>query len=103
MVVLSLLLFFVPLINGFIGGLVGGYKVGTVKRALVAAILPAIVVAIGLWLILIAFDAPVIGFVAGTAAAVIVLLSDIGLFIGAAIGGAISSARRHPRTPALQR
>jgi hypothetical protein len=36
------------------------------------------------------FDAPVWGFVAGAAVGFLILLSDIGLFIGAAIGGALS-------------
>jgi hypothetical protein len=93
MVGLSLVLFFVPLINGVVGGLVGGYKVGSVGRALLAAIIPAIAVAIGLWLILALLDAPVIGFFAGAAAGVLILLADVGLFIGAAIGGAMSPKR----------
>jgi hypothetical protein len=96
MVVITLVLFFLPLINGLIGGLVGGYKVGGVARALVAAVLPAIVVALGMWLLLAAFELPVIGLAAGLAAGALVLLADVGLFLGAAIGGAIATAQ-HPR------
>lgn len=95
MVVISLALFFLPLINGLIGGIVGGYKVGTIGRALTAAVLPALVVAVGLWIIFVGFDAPIFGIVAGLAAGLLILLSDVGLFIGAAIGAALS-----PRTPA---
>lgn len=87
MIGISLVLFFIPAINGFIGGLVGGYRIGSVGKALVAAILPAIVVSIGLWIILAMLEAPVIGFVAGAAVAIIVLLADIGIFLGAALGG----------------
>ena len=93
MVGLTIALFFLPLVNGVIGGLVGGYKVGSVGRAMVAAILPAILVSASLWALFALFDVPVIGLVAGTAAAVLVLLSDLGIFLGAAIGGAISTKR----------
>src|SRR5690606_7493860 len=91
MVLVSLALFFLPVINGFVGGIVGGYKVGSVKRALIAAILPAIAVAVGLWLLLIAFELPLLGFLASLAVGLIILLADVGLFIGAAIGGAIGT------------
>jgi hypothetical protein len=90
MIGISLALFFLPLINGVIGGLVGGYKVGGVGRALLAAILPAVVVALGLWIIFIIFDAPALGIIAGLTGAVLVLLADVGIFIGALIGGALS-------------
>lgn len=93
MVGISVALFFLPAINGLIGGLVGGYKVGGVSRALVAAILPAVVVALGLWLLLIIMGLPLIGFLAGVTVAGWIALSEIGLFVGAAIGGALSEAR----------
>lgn len=93
MVGLSLALFFLPLINGFIAGLVGGYKVGTVKRGLAAAVLPAVVVAVGLWVLLSVFGLPLMGFIAGVAVSGWIALSDIGLFVGAAIGGAFGGMR----------
>ena len=93
MVAVSLALFFLPLINGLVGVLVGGYAVGTVKRALLAAVLPAVVVGLGLWIIFAIFEAPVLGFFAGMAIGAFVLLSDVGLFLGAAIGGALSNRR----------
>src|SRR4028119_442478 len=76
MVSLTLLLFFLPLVNGFIGGLVGGYKVGSVGRALVAAILPAVIASIGLWVLLAVMNLPVIGFIAGTTLAFLIALAD---------------------------
>lgn len=87
MVGLSLVLFFIPGVNGLVGGLVGGYKVGGVGRALIAAILPAIVVGIGLWVLLAAFELPIVGFVAGAAIGILVLFADLGLFLGALVGG----------------
>lgn len=93
MVAISLVLFFLPLINGLIGGLVGGYKVGGVGRALVAAIVPAAIVALGLWLLFALANAPFWGMVAGLTGATLVALADVGIFVGAAIGGALAARR----------
>lgn len=93
MVGLSILLFFVPGINGLVGGFVGGYKVGGVQRALLAAVLPALVVAAGLWALMAVMDLGVLGLFAGLAIGGVILFSDIGLFIGAAIGGAVSNKK----------
>jgi hypothetical protein len=98
MVVISLALFFLPLINGVIGGAVGGYKAGNIKRALLAALLPAVVVALGLWIVFAIFNAPLWGLAAGTTMGIIVLLADVGLFLGALIGGAVANAGRPQRT-----
>jgi hypothetical protein len=94
MIAITLLLFFVPLINGLVGGIVGGYKVGDWKHALGAAVLPALVVALGLGLLVAAFQAPMLGMVGGAAAGLVVLLADLGMFIGAAIGGILAQSRR---------
>jgi hypothetical protein len=93
MIAISLALFFLPLVNGLIGGFIGGYKVGAVGRALVAAILPAAFVAVGLWLLFALGNAPVWGVVAGLTGAMLVALADVGIFVGAAIGGAVAARR----------
>jgi hypothetical protein len=103
MVVVSLVLFFMPLINGLIGGIVGGYLVGNVKRALLAAILPAVLVAIGLWIIFGLFEAPVLGLFAGLAVGMWILITDLALFIGAAIGGGLASSTSARTGPAPSR
>lgn len=90
MIVISMLLFFLPVVNGLIGGAVGGYKAGSAMRGLGAAILPAIISGIGIWVLLAVFALPVIGFLAGVAVGVWALVSSIGLLIGALIGGAVS-------------
>ncbi|QRK13153.1 hypothetical protein JQX13_25875 [Archangium violaceum] len=100
MIGVSLVLFFLPAVNGLIGGVVGGYKVGNVKRALGAAILPAIVVCVGLWLLLAVFNLPVVGFLSGVALGLWVLFSSIGVLVGAAVGGAMAGASSHRRLPA---
>jgi hypothetical protein len=46
-----------------------------------------------MWALLALFNLPVVGLLAGFAVAVVVLLADVGLFIGAAIGGAIARSR----------
>jgi len=93
MVGISLALFFLPAINGFVGGLVGGYKVGGTGRALAAAVIPAIVVGVVLWFVLAVLDAPVIGFLGGMALMLGIVLSSLGLLLGAVVGGAASNKR----------
>ncbi|HEX7046111.1 MAG TPA: hypothetical protein VF275_00880 [Gammaproteobacteria bacterium] len=93
MIGISLLLFFLPALNGLIGGGVGGYKAGSIGRGLGAAVLPAIVVGIGLWVLLAILDAPVLGFISGLAVGLWALFSSIALLIGAFIGGAMSPKR----------
>lgn len=87
MVGITLLLSFFPLVNGLIGGLVGGSRAGSPGRAVKAALLPAIVSSIGVWLLLTAFNLPVIGIAAGFATALLVAAVDLGIFAGALIGG----------------
>lgn len=93
MVLITLALFFLPLLNGIIGGAVGGYKAGTPGRAMLAALLPAVVVGAGLWIIFGVFGGPVLGFFAGAAAGLLVILADVGMFIGAVIGGYFAETR----------
>ena len=93
MLVISMLLFFLPALNGLIGGAVGGFKAGSVKRGLIAALLPAIAAGIGIWVLLAIFDAPIIGFLSGLAFGVWALISSIGLLVGAMVGGAMAPPR----------
>ncbi|HLT92310.1 MAG TPA: hypothetical protein VKZ85_15350 [Woeseiaceae bacterium] len=90
MIGISLVLFFLPALNGLIGGAVGGYKAGSAMRGLGAAVLPAIVSGIGTWVLLAVFDAPILGFLAGLAVGAWALISSIGLLIGALVGGALA-------------
>jgi hypothetical protein len=99
MIAISLLLFFLPAINGLIGGAVGGYKAGSAGRGLTAAVLPSIVVGVSLWGLLAAFDRPILGFFGGLAVGLWALISSVALLIGAAIGGVMSPDRS--RSPSL--
>lgn len=95
MVVLSLALFFVPGVNGLIAGLVGGYLVGSLGRAMAAAVLPALIVAVGLWILLAAVGMPILGFFAGAAVTVLIVFAELGLFLGAALGGVVHQVMHH--------
>lgn len=94
MVGITLVLFFLPFINGLIGGAVGGYVLADVKRAVLAAILPAVLVSLLLMGIFALFGSPIIGIFAGMTAAALVFFADVGIFIGAVIGGWMG-ARSH--------
>ncbi|HLU06034.1 MAG TPA: hypothetical protein VKZ91_05705 [Woeseiaceae bacterium] len=93
MLVISMLLFFLPALNGLIGGAVGGFKAGSVKRGLTAALLPALAAGLGIWALLAVFNAPIIGFLSGLAFGIWALISSIGLLIGAMVGGAMAPPR----------
>lgn len=97
MVVISLALFFLPGLNGLIAGLVGGYMIGSVGRAFTAALLPALIVAAGLWALLILVGLPVIGFLAGTAVTILIASSEVALFVGAFLGAVAHRFLDHPR------
>jgi hypothetical protein len=95
MIGISLLLFFVPAINGLIAGAVGGYLVGSMSRALTAAVLPALIVAMGFWIGFSLLGLPVIGLLAGGAVSIWIILSELGLFFGAVLGGGLHQVVRH--------
>jgi hypothetical protein len=97
MVGITLVLFFLPFINGVIGGAVGGYMLGDVKRALIAAILPAVFVSLLLLGIFALFGSPIIGIFAGMTGAALVFFADVGIFIGAVIGGWMGARSSQPR------
>ena len=83
---LSLALFFIPILGSIIGGFVGGYKLGVVRKAVVAAIAPSMLVATGLWLLLTAFGIPSFGLFSGLALGLVVALADLGVIAGAILG-----------------
>lgn len=85
---LSLLLFWLPIAGPLIAGGVGGRMAGTPGRGLLLALLPAVAVAILIVVVLGAFDLPVLGTVAGLGVGLVVLVQDLPLLVGAALGGA---------------
>ncbi|MEW6144986.1 MAG: hypothetical protein AB1598_08230 [Thermodesulfobacteriota bacterium] len=91
MLVISILLFWIPTIGPLIAGIVGGKKSGGVGNAILAALLPAILMGVLLFFFgSLLTGAPLIGFVAGMGAFVLVV-SNVGpLLIGAIIGGLLA-------------
>jgi hypothetical protein len=91
MFILSLLLFWLPIIGMFIAGLVGGRRAGGVGTAIVAVLLPAVVVGILMFFLATALTGmPVLGAIAGFGAGVLVVANVVPLLLGAVVGGVLA-------------
>ena len=90
--IISVLLFWLPVIGPLIAGIVGGKKAGGVGSAMIAVFLPGIFFAIILFLLASSLTGiPLLGAIAG-AGGFILSIAHIGpLLIGAIIGGVIGS------------
>ena len=89
MFLISLLLFWLPVIGPLIAGFVGGKKAGGVGNAIVAVFLPAIVFGVILFAIATSLSgAPFIGAIAGIGGLILAILHIGPLLVGAIIGGA---------------
>lgn len=91
MLILAIFLSWLPVLGPLIAGFVGGRMIGEEKRALSVALIPGLVLAGVLWLILAAFELPVLGAVAGFGALVVVAVQELPLLLGAWFGGATKS------------
>ncbi|MES1940208.1 hypothetical protein T5B8_08193 [Salinisphaera sp. T5B8] len=88
MAVLSLLLFWLPLVGPLVAGFVGGRTAGSASRGLLAALLPAAVlcfVLVGLSGALIGL--PIIGMIASAGLFILIVVQSLPLLLGALIGG----------------
>ncbi len=91
MIIVSLLLFWLPVIGPLIAGFAGGKKAGGVFDAILAVFLPAILTAIFLILFSGAVYAiPLFAFLAGSGIYVLSVMNVGPLLVGAIIGGAVS-------------
>ena len=91
MILLSILLFWLPVLGSFLAGLVGGKKSGSLGNALLAAILPALLLGALLTFLATVFTGlPVIGLVAGLGGSIFALSNVIPLLLGAFIGGLLA-------------
>jgi hypothetical protein len=89
MTILSLLLFWLPVIGPLIAGFVGGRKAGTVGNAIIAVFVPGILAAVVMFLgIGLLSGMPLIGAIAGMGALVAAGLHIGPLLVGAIVGGA---------------
>lgn len=93
MIGLSILLFWLPILGPAVAGLVGGYFAGTVGRAILASLMPAVVLAVLILLVGTAFDLPVVGALASGAIGLVILFGDVPLVLAAIIGAVVSQRR----------
>jgi len=90
MFVLSILLFWLPIIGPFIAGFVGGRKAGTVGNAILAAFIPGIIFAVVLFFLgTFLTTVPLIGFIAGAGGFALACAHIGPLLIGAVIGAVV--------------
>lgn len=90
MLIISLLLFWIPVFGPFIGGLVGGKKAGSIGRAMAASLLPALVIALMLIVFSGSFLFPPLAAVLGGAIIIIYVAHATSMVIGALVGGAMA-------------
>lgn len=89
MFVLSILLFWLPILGPLIAGFVGGRKAGTLGNAILAVILPGIVFGVLVFLLASLLTAtPLFGF-AAAAGGVALVFAHVGPLLLGAIVGAI--------------
>ena len=95
---LSLLLFWLPVVGPLVGGLVGGHKAGTVRHAVIAVFLPAIL--LGLMVtagVAYLTDLLAWGVLAGLGTAMLLLLQVGPMLAGALTGGLIAELQSRRR------
>ncbi len=91
MFIISLLLFWLPGLGSLVAGIVGGKQAGGILAGVLAALLPGIVVAIGLFFAgTMLTTLPVIGAVLAGGGLLLYILYIPPLLIGALIGGLLA-------------
>ncbi len=91
MFLISILLFWLPTIGPLIAGIVGGKKSGGVGAAIMAALLPSLIMAGLLFFFSTALTGmPIIGVVAGAGIFMLLVFQVGPLLLGAIIGGIIA-------------
>ena len=94
MILLSVLLFWLPIFGPLLAGIVGGKKAGGVLRGLTACVLPIIILSALVWLSLILVGLPFHGFVVagmlGGSLVMYLLFHNFALVCGAIVGGALA-------------
>jgi hypothetical protein len=95
MLVLSIVLAWVPLLGPLVAGAVGAYFCGNVRRALLAAVVPAILLGVFLWWRLRVSEHGFGGIFVAVGFLTLVLADEIGLWAGVVLGCIIASRRHH--------
>ena len=90
MFILSLLLFWLPLIGPCIAGFVGGRKAGSVSNAVLASLLPALAVGAALFFFgSLLTGMPLLGMIAGAGGVAVALAHVLPMLIAAIVGAAV--------------
>jgi hypothetical protein len=93
MVPVSVILYFVPLLNGVIGGMVGGYRVPRMRPAILAGVLSGMLLT-GFSLAFRARFLPIWNFAGRSGWPVLAIADAACLVIGAVAGVALAGGRR---------
>ena len=93
MFILALLLGWLPFIGPAIAGFVGGLQAGDAGSALVAAIIPSLIVAAVIFALGTLIGVPIIAALVGTGIFMVLVLGTLPLLLGASIGGYMSERR----------
>ena len=89
MFVISILLFWLPVLGGLIAGFVGGRKAGSLGNAILAVFLPGIIFFVVIFLLAASLiGIPLIGLAAGMGGLWLSVLHVGPLLVGAILGGA---------------
>jgi hypothetical protein len=91
MLILSVLLFWAPVLGPIVAGFAGGSKAGGIGAGIMAAILPGIGVGVVLFLLTSTLAGlPIIGAIAGMGGAILALAHVGPMLLGAIVGGAMA-------------
>jgi hypothetical protein len=90
MILIDLLLFWAPVVGPVTAGLVGGWIAGSPGVATAAAVLPALVAGIVLFLAFTYFGLPAVGGFLGLGLTVYLVITRVLLIVAAAVGGALA-------------
>ena len=90
MFILSILLFWLPIIGPLVAGFIGGRKAGSLGNAVLAALLPGLVVGVALFFFAsLLTGMPLFGFVAGAGGFAIAAAHFGPLIVGAIVGAVL--------------
>jgi len=93
MFVLALLLGWIPFIGPAIAGFVGGLQAGDTRSAMIAALVPSVIVAGLLFLLGSVVGLPIVAALVSAGLVVILLIGSLPLLAGAFLGGMLSERR----------
>jgi hypothetical protein len=90
MVALGLLLGWLPFIGPAIAGFAGGVQAGGLTNAMIASLIPALLVAGIVWMISLLLDLAIVGVFLGIGAFMVLVIGSLPLMAGAWLGGVLS-------------